>query len=123
MLFRNTIVLLWTETENIKCERRRKGSKTDEECQLTDGFRGIGDGFPKALSYVSAHFPFHISVSCFFIAFFQLCIAVYVSMESANRRYFYVVSDNSPVCRRPMLETSVTFNPCFCYYTYGSNNR
>ena len=34
------------------------------------------------------------------LLFFQLCIAVYVSMESGNRRYF-MSSDNPPVCRRP----------------------
>jgi hypothetical protein len=39
VLFRNAKVLLWAETEDIKCERRRKGSKTDEEFELTDGFR------------------------------------------------------------------------------------
>jgi hypothetical protein len=52
----------------------------DEECQLTDEFRGIGDGFPKALSYVSSHFTFHVSASCFFIAFFPVvycCLCFY----------------------------------------------
>jgi len=124
VLFRNTTVLLWTETENIKCERRRKGSKTDEECQLTDGFRGTRDGFPKALSYVSAHLPFHICVSCFFIAFLSSCVLRFMFLwYPVTDVILYDVSDNSPVCRRPVLESSLTFTPCSCYYTYGSKNR
>jgi len=124
VLFRNTTELLWTETENIKCERRRKGSKADEECQLTDGSRGTRDGFSKALSYVSAHFPFHICVSCFFIAFLSSCVLLFVFLwNTATDIILYAVSDNSPVCRRPVLETSLTFTPRSSYYTYGSNKR
>jgi hypothetical protein len=123
VLFKNTTVLLWTETENIKCERRRKGSKTDEECQLTDGFRGTRDGFPKALSCVSAHFPFHICVSCFFIAFLSSCALRFMLLwNPLTDVILCVVLDNSPVCRRPVLETSVTLIPRSSHYTYGGNN-
>jgi hypothetical protein len=124
VLFRNTKVLLWTETENIKCERRRKGSKTDEECRLTDVFRAARDGFPKTLSYVSAYFPFHICVSCFLIALLSSCVLRFIFLCIPLTDVFsYAVSDNWTVCRRPELEMSVTLTPCFSYYTYGSNSR
>ena len=77
-----------------------------------------------ALPYVSAHFPFHICVSCFCIAFLSSCVTRFVFLWNPLTDFtLYAVSDNSPVCRRPVLETSVTFTPRSSYYMYGSNNR